>query len=198
MYMVSLQKFSQRVRDPRLLLGMVLILGGGVAGAALAGTSTTVLVPQAIENIAVGSDLHTDSFRLVEVPQNIAESYVHGMSIPLESRAQRSIATGELLSTKTLSRKKSGAVLALPLVLPIPSDMKAGDQVMIWSVPRSKEGNSEVVAQQATFVKARENRALTDGKVTVEVRVSRGGVANIIDSLSHGDSFVIVDSSDEQ
>ncbi len=198
MYMVSLQKFSQRVRDPRLLLGMVLILGGGVAGAALAGTSTTVLVPQAIENIAVGSDLHTDSFRLVEVPQNIAESYVHGMSIPLESRAQRSIATGELLSTKTLSRKKSGAVLALPLVLPIPSDMKAGDQVTIWSVPRSKEGNSEVVAQQATFVKARENRALTDGKVTVEVRVSRGGVANIIDSLSHGDSFVIVDSSDEQ
>ncbi|WP_216380748.1 hypothetical protein [Arcanobacterium phocae] len=196
--MVSLQKFSQRVRDPRLLLGMVLILGGGVAGAALAGTSTTVLVPQAIENIAVGSDLHTDSFRLVEVPQNIAESYVHGMSIPLESRAQRSIATGELLSTKTLSRKKSGAVLALPLVLPIPSDMKAGDQVTIWSVPRSKEGNSEVVAQQATFVKARENRALTDGKVTVEVRVSRGGVANIIDSLSHGDSFVIVDSSDEQ
>ncbi|WP_216379146.1 hypothetical protein [Arcanobacterium phocae] len=177
---------------------MVLILGGGVAGAALAGTSTTVLVPQAIENIAVGSDLHTDSFRLVEVPQNIAESYVHGMSIPLESRAQRSIATGELLSTKTLSRKKSGAVLALPLVLPIPSNMKAGDQVTIWSVPRSKEGNSEVVAQQATFVKARENRALTDGKVTVEVRVSRGGVANIIDSLSHGDSFVIVDSSDEQ
>ncbi len=198
MCMVSLQKFSQRVRDPRLLLGMVLILGGGVAGAALAGTSTTVLVPQAIENIAVGSDLHTDSFRLVEVPQNIAESYVHGMSIPLESRAQRSIATGELLSTKTLSRKKSGAVLALPLVLPIPSNMKAGDQVTIWSVPRSKEGNSEVVAQQATFVKARENRALTDGKVTVEVRVSRGGVANIIDSLSHGDSFVIVDSSDEQ
>ncbi|WP_216388468.1 hypothetical protein [Arcanobacterium phocae] len=176
---------------------MVLILGGGVAGAALAGTSSTVLVPQAIESIAVGSPLYEENFRLVEVPQSIAGSYVHGMSIPLESRAQRSIAAGELLSTETLGKQKTGIVMALPLALSVPTDMESGDQVTIWRVPRSKDDGGGVVAQRATFVKVKENRTMVDGKVTVEVRVSRGGVANIIDSLSRGDSFVIVDSSDE-
>ncbi|WP_157672838.1 hypothetical protein [Arcanobacterium phocae] len=176
---------------------MVLILGGGVAGAALAGTSSTVLVPQAIESIAVGSPLYEENFRLVEVPQSIAGSYVHGMSIPLESRAQRSIAAGELLSTETLGKQKTGIVMALPLALSVPTDMESGDQVTIWRVPRSKDDGGGVVAQHATFVKVKENRTMVDGKVTVEVRVSRGGVANIIDSLSRGDSFVIVDSSDE-
>lgn len=52
--MVSFAKLIRKARDPRLLLGMVLVIGGGTAGALLMSEPDSVLVPQATTDVAAG------------------------------------------------------------------------------------------------------------------------------------------------
>ncbi|USR79666.1 SAF domain-containing protein [Arcanobacterium pinnipediorum] len=190
--MLSIQRITQRARDPRILLGTVLVLGGGVVGGLLAQPTQSVYVPQASVHIAAGDHLTAEQFTFVEMPQDLAASYVHGSHIPQGSFAQRALAPGEFLPKATIGTAKEGNTIALSLAAPVSSDLKPGQEVTIWRIPHHYDGQASIVAQHALFVLVHETRAMTDGRPIVDVRLNDAGIAGVITALGNGDEFIIV------
>lgn len=152
----------------------------------------TVQIPQAIEHIAAGDRLTAKDFILVDVPAHLAASYVHGLELPEGTYAGRPLSPGELLSTSTLSTQHQGSTLVLPLTVPVSADIKPGQDVTIWRVPRTHDGQASIVAQHAIFVVTRETRSMSDGKQKVEVRLNEASVAHVMTALGQGDEFVVI------
>ncbi|QJC21326.1 SAF domain-containing protein [Arcanobacterium buesumense] len=194
--MISLERFTHRARDPRLLLGMVLIIGGGVGGAALAGTPDIVMVAQAKTDIAAGNNLNASDFALVPVPRDIAASYVQNLDFADGSRVRKTVSAGELLAVSSIGRHSGGVAVTLPLSLPVASDMTPGDEVMVWRVPHNKDSQASTVAQHSTFVRLLEQRSIGDGHLMAEIRVNQGALNAIVEALGQGDNFAVFEAQE--
>lgn len=192
--MVSFAKLIRKARDPRLLLGMVLVIGGGTAGALLMSKPDSVLVPQATTDVAAGDTLDKNNFTLIQMPRDIAHSYVHGLDFAPGSITQRSLSAGEFLPENAVGKKNVGIDIAVPVAVPQSSALKPGTTINVWRVPRDKDAHSEIIARDAIFVGVEERKVIADGKKFVNIRVNSGGVANIVEALGRGDGFVVVGS----
>lgn len=136
-------------KDPRLLLGVLLVLAS-VAGvsALVASQDKTVQVLVASREIPVGSVLEAADFDVAQVSLGgLAGTYMAADDpFPENAVAGTIIRRGELLARADLSKTESldRKPLGLDVEAPLPSGIRAGDRVDVWaSLPDGKNGYGE-------------------------------------------------------
>lgn len=132
-------------KDPRLLVGILLVCVSIVGVIALVGSADkTVGVYAAREDLPVGAKLSEEDFHVVPVRLGEVEGSYRLVSegLPENAVAQRLIPAGELLPlagvgrADALDRKPVGLTIEDPL----PVGTATGDRVDVWVSPRG-EGN---------------------------------------------------------
>lgn len=136
-------------RDPRLLLGLLLVLGS-VAGitALMASQDQTTEVLAAGRDLPVGTPLQAADFDVVSVRLgSVAGAYL-AADEPLPDntvaggliRKGELIARGDLSTADRLDRKPLG----LDVETPLPAGIKPGNRIDVWaSLPDGRNGFSE-------------------------------------------------------
>lgn len=136
-------------KDPRLLLGVLLVLGS-VAGvsALVASQDQTVRVLAAARDIPVGTVLEETDFDVVQVALGGLEgTYISAAdTFPEDAVAGTLVRRGELLARSDLSEaaELDRKPLGLDVQTPLPSGIRAGDRVDVWaSLPNGQNGYGE-------------------------------------------------------
>lgn len=136
-------------KDPRLLLGILLVLAS-VAGvsALVASQDRTTQVLAASRDLPVGTALKAADFDVVQVSLGGLEgTYVSaGDPFPQDAVAGNLLRRGELLVKADLTEadKLDRKPLGLDVQAPLPSGIRAGDRVDVWaSLPNGQNGYSE-------------------------------------------------------
>lgn len=132
-----------RWRDPRLWLGIVVVLASVVIGArVLASADDTVAVWQVARDVPADEDIDQADLRATRVhfeDASAASQYVHaGQPVPPGSHAVRDLHVGEILAVSAVSSAAAGSTRQLPLGVEAtnqPADLTAGDHVEVWAVP---------------------------------------------------------------
>src|SRR5687767_6086843 len=174
-------------RDPRLILGVLLVLVSTVLGAAAiaAGTSSTGYWAVRSEVRAGDPVKRSDLVRAEAHLPDDAARHVIRTDEALPARLadlvwKRDVGDGALVTRSVLTTQESGSVTELPLTITAgaaPTDLRRGDRVDVWVGP----GPGDDATQKAA-------RVLRDVRV-----VSRGGSAALRGAPSR---TVVVDVSD--
>lgn len=136
-------------KDPRLLLGVLLVLSS-VAGVSALVTSQdrSVQVLAASREMPVGTVLQASDFDVVQVSLGGLEGTYMSASDPFpeDAVAGTIIRSGELLSRAALTEAEDldRKPLGLDVQSPLPSGIRAGDRVDVWaSLPNGQNGYGE-------------------------------------------------------
>lgn len=132
-------------RDPRLVLGVLLVLASTVLGAAAvaAGSSTTGYWAVRSEVRAGDPVERTDLVKTDAHLPDAAARHLMRTDEPLPARLDqlvwaRDLGDGALVSRATLASDQAGGVTELPLTVAsgaAPSDLERGDRVDVWVGP---------------------------------------------------------------
>lgn len=179
--------------DPRLILGMVLVLAsvGGVA-ALIAGLDRTVTVYAASRPLAVGDRVDTDDLMLAEVRLGAVESgYLRAEALPEAGAVViRSIGEGELVPLASLGSAEEVDVTAVVVSSTgqLSEDVVAGARVDIWAAEQTDAGEygpPRVLVAGAGVVRTIETAAFGGGGAeAVELVVPRDDVAVVLDAVA--------------
>ena len=176
-------------RDPRLILGVLLVLVSTVLGAAAVAAGRNSTGYWAVRSDVRAGDpvQRTDLVRAeAHVPEDAARHLMPTDEV-LPARLDdlvwaRDVGDGALVSRAALADRQSGGVTELPLTVTAgaaPADLKRGDRVDVWVGP----GPGDDTGQKSILV-------LHDVRV-----VSSGGSATVRGALSR---TVLVDVSDAE
>lgn len=140
---VAVRGSRSRWRDPRLWLGVLLVLGSVALGAKLlAAADDTIAVWQLDRDVPAGLPLTSDDLRTTRVhfaDESTAESYlVTSGGLPPGVTLTRDVSAGELLTRSAITTDPGVPPEQLPLGVGgagLPSDLAAGDHVNVWAVP---------------------------------------------------------------
>jgi hypothetical protein len=133
-------------RDPRLVLGVVLLCGSVLAGARiLDGADETVPVlavrgPLAAGQVIEPSELTTVRLRFAD--ETDADRYLPGGTDLGDAVALRAIGAGELLPRDALGTGGAPALAELPLTLRVgrvPSAVRVGSSVDVWAAEPARD-----------------------------------------------------------
>lgn len=132
-------------KDPRLLVGILLVCVSIVGVIALVGSADkTVGVYAAREDLPVGAKLSAEDFHVVPVRLGEVEGSYRLVSegLPENAVAQRLIPAGELLPVAGVGRADAldRKPVGLTIEDPLPVGTATGDRVDVWVSPRG-EGN---------------------------------------------------------
>ena len=189
-------------KDPRLLIGILLVLAS-TAGviALLHSQNTTVQVYGAREDIAVGSAVTAED--LVAVPVRLGDATGAYLSVsggvPARGVALRLITQGELVPTSAigvsddLDRKPVG----LSVEDPLPTGTAAGDRVDVWVSLRTDTNTYE---EPELLLEAAEIAELTVGEsalgasreTLVQVLVDDVALPELLNALSNEARIAVV------
>jgi len=147
------RSLSSRWRDPRLWIGILLVLASVVVGArVLAAADDTVAVWEVNREIAAGMPIGSgdvDSTRLRFADAEDVDRYLLASEpIPVGAHLTRDVGAGELLPTASLTTTDSNVAYQLPLGVGsegVPAGLSVGDHVDVWAVPESEEPAAEPV-----------------------------------------------------
>ncbi|WP_306418593.1 SAF domain-containing protein [Arthrobacter pityocampae] len=189
-------------KDPRLLIGLLLVLSSTAGVIALLDSqNTTTQVYSAREDIAVGSKLTEED--LVAVPVrlgDVSDAYLTvAAGIPDAAVATRLVPRGELVPaaavgrTDGLDRKPVGLTVEDPL----PSGTAAGDRVDIWVSLRTDTNSYD---EPRLLLEAAEVAELTVGEsalggsssTLVQVLVDDGAMPALLGALSNDARIAVV------
>jgi hypothetical protein len=129
-------------RDPRLVVGLVLLCGSVVAGArVLDGADDTVPVlavraPVAAGQVIEPSELSTVRLRFTDGAD--ADRYLPGDADLGDTVALRPLGAGELVPRSAVGPAGGPSLVELPLTLRpgrVPSDVRIGSSVDVWAAP---------------------------------------------------------------
>lgn len=134
-----------RWRDPRLWLGLVLVLAATLFGAKLfAAADDTVQVWAADRGLVAGMPLSRGDLAAQRVhfndPSEVARYLATNADLPAEAHLSRDVGAGELLPRAAIATEADAALLRLPIGLratSIPVGLRAGDRVDVWATPQS-------------------------------------------------------------
>jgi hypothetical protein len=161
-------------RDPRLLVGVVLVAGSGLLGATLLSGDATVAVWATRDALAEGEPVRADALVRREVQfsdQSDADRYVAASDpIPAGATVSRDVGAGELLPRAAIAPAQQAAVVELPLRVAseaVPASVRTGSVVDVWVAP-SPDRAATVDGDAAARL------VLSDVRV---LAVSRGGGA---------------------
>lgn len=166
-------------RDPRLLLGLVLVLGSVAGVVALVDRADqTTDVYAAARNIPVGSTLSTDDLTVIRVRLgNLQETYLTpSTGIPKGAVATSLLREGELVSRADLGtpvdlfRKPVG----LRIEDPLPSGTGPGARVDVWAATpdgRNGFGKPQMVLEAAEISELTVSESALGATRTTEILV---------------------------
>lgn len=161
-------------RDPRLLVGVVLVAGSGLLGATLLSGDATVAVWATRDALAEGEPVRADSLVRREVrfsDQSDADRYVAAADpFPGGATLSRDVGPGELLPRAAIAPEQEAPVVELPLRVAaqaVPATVRTGSVVDVWVTPSPDRATGTDADAAARLV-------LSDVRV---LAVSRGGGA---------------------
>lgn len=190
-------------RDPRLLVGLLLVLGATVAGGLLvAGADETVPVLSARETLVRGDVLAEADLRVVRVrlDDGVGSAYLPA-GTPLEagSVALRTVPAGELLPASAVGRSEEldSRPVALDWQGPRPDGLVRGAAVDLWVAPR--QGTSDFGVPEL-LVGSADVFAVVDGDgglgsqsdTQVQVMLEPDGVRSLLGALAAEDRIDLV------
>lgn len=158
-------------RDPRLLVGLVIVAACVLAGARLmAGADDTVAVWTLRADLPAGSpvdEADLESARLRFGSEEAAGRYLSASAVIPEGMVLlRDLGAGELLPRAALGPEGARGLAELPLSVAselVPSGLRPGELVDVWVTPPQRAGSAEAVRvlEQVRVVAApREGSAL--------------------------------------
>ncbi len=172
---------TDRWRDPRLWLGLLLVCGSVAVGAKLlAAADETVAVWQLTASARAGTPISADGLRTTRVHFDDAAAvsayWPTSQPLPENARLLRDVSQGELLSSAAVTGSDVFSLRQMPLAVSssgFPTSLSVGDHVDVWAVPQEEgaEDPSRVLAD-ATVT------ALGDGS-----SVGSGGDREVVVSL---------------
>ncbi len=174
-------------RDPRLLVGLLLVLVPVVAGGRLvAATDETVAVWAARETLASGDAIAPGALSAVRVHLDDAVAPYLSADQPLPDGlvALRTLGPGELVPTAAVGR--ADELTRLPLGLPyegqLPSGLVKGSRVDVWITPAAvagepADGSPRQLASRVEVAEVTTGDGFTAGAATVQVYLSEEEVA---------------------
>ncbi len=189
-------------RDPRLLIGLLLVVASVVSVVALVGAAdSTIEVYAAKESISVGQKVTVDSLVKVRVRLGDAEgAYLVGSAeVPADVVALRLLPKGELVARSLLGRADAldRKPAALTIDQPLPKDAVVGSRVDVWvSLPDAHNGFAEAKkmltgAEIAELTQA--STALGGSKSTqLQVLVSESELPPLLSALANKAKVAVV------
>ena len=189
-------------KDPRLLLGLLLVLAS-VAGvsALVASQDHTIQVLAASREIPVGSVLEADDFDVVQVSLGgLAGTYMSAADpFPENAVAGTIIRRGELLSRADLVKAEDldRKPLGLDVQSPLPSGIRAGDRVDVWaSLPNGQNGYGEprrlLTAAEISELSVNESVIAGADATRLLVLVEDGDLPALLGALSNQAKIAVV------
>lgn len=129
-------------RDPRLLVGVVLVAGSGLLGATLLAGDATVAVWATRDALAEGEPVRADALVRREVrfsDQSDADRYLAAAdTLPGGATLSRDVGAGELLPRAAIAQDQEAPVVELPLRVAaeaVPATVRTGSVVDVWVTP---------------------------------------------------------------
>jgi hypothetical protein len=138
--------YRERWRDPRLLVGIALVIGSLFGVLALVNASDdTVSVWAVSEDIVAGASVSESQLSAVSVHLPDIEPYVKASeAISPELLATRDFAAGELLTRAGVAPSTAAGrqrIVTLPVLRnQMPADLRVGDRVDVYVVERGSDG----------------------------------------------------------
>lgn len=189
-------------RDPRLLVGLVIVAVCVLAGARLvAGADDTVAVWTVRADLPAGSpvgEADVESARMRFGSEEAAGRYLPASApIPDGMVLLRELGAGELLPRAALAPEDGGSLAELPLSVPselVPTGLRPGELVDVWVTPPQRAGAAEeavrVLEEVRVVAAPREASALgpaTTRQVVVGVPEDQDGLlARALAQLAEG------------
>jgi hypothetical protein len=143
-------------RDPRLVIGVLLVCLSVALGAQLLGGRDDVTQVWAVrEALSAGESVSPDDLRPVGV--RFAEGSDAARYVAAAERladgtvVTRDLSAGELVPLAALAQADAAAVLELPVAVPgggVPAGLAAGDRVDVWSVPLARAASRAPRAEE--------------------------------------------------
>jgi hypothetical protein len=193
-------------RDPRLVVGVLLVCASVLLGARLLSTGDdTVPVWATTGPVAAGAPLSPDDLRTVRVrfaAEADARRYL-AADVPLGEGlvAARDLGEGELVPADAVE-PEAEALRELPLTVPagaVPPGARVGSRVDVWAVPRQGGGGDTTTARGRLLLEDVPVLAVGGGGVggpealrQVVVGVDAGtDVGTVVDALGRGSALLV-------
>lgn len=196
-------------RDPRLLIGLVLVFGSvALAGRLFAEADRTVPVYAARVTLPAGSTLAAEQLVVARLRLTGASArYLDATGpVPAGLVVQRTVGRGELLPVAALAR--AAALTARPVTVPladgVPAGIVPGGRVDLWATttgdPRSEgEGEGDDAPQQLAagvevyHVSTGEQGGLATGRAAaVQVLVPQDRLPAVLAALARDDAIALL------
>lgn len=199
-------------RDPRLLLGLLLILVSVVVGASVVGRARDTTGVWALAHpVGAGASITEADLRVVQVhldPATLARYVPADADTARGAVALRGLAAGELLAVDSLGRV--GDLTSRPVTVPVAGNVPRGvveaALVDVWVVPSTSSAVTTTTATTAEagepqrLVEAAEVTAVVDGAgalasrsgADVQVLVPEGALPAVLRAISQDDDLVLV------
>ncbi|PPK97831.1 hypothetical protein CLV92_103366 [Kineococcus xinjiangensis] len=191
-------------RDPRLLVGLVLVLGSVLVGArTVEAAQRTTPVWAAVAPLAVGQVVDAEDLRVVEVrlDPGIAGAYVPASTPPAADWvAVRPLAAGELLPRSGVG---TGTELSVrPVSVPqssVPAGVAVGVQVDVW-VTWGREADAGSAPRAEPLLTGAEVSAVTGAagslgarrSTEVQVLVPQERLPDVLAALAAAEALILV------
>ena len=189
-------------RDPRLVLGCVLVAGAAVVGSlVVAGADETVPVLVAGSTLVAGDGVSADDLRAVRVRLDaVAPAYLPADAVLGEGVvALRTVAAGELVPAAALGARDELRTrpIAVPLAGARTEGLVRGAQVDVWVAERRAASDYEppelVVAAAAVHGVTEGTSGLSSSSGTqVQVLLEPDGVQRVLGAMADGDRVDLV------
>lgn len=189
-----------RWKDPRLLVGIVLVLISVLLGSLLVSrlaATTPVLVARG--DVVIGDPLEAEDFTVAEVRLGDQRGlYADAPSdIPDGAVASRSVTDGEMLPLAAIGQ--SADVPLRPVVIAVDAavaeSVAPGGRVELWHTPTSRQeapAAAEQLVEGGVVRRVDTGSSLGMRSMTVEVLVPADDVAPVLEALAQGDRVDVI------
>lgn len=193
-------------RDPRLLIGLVLVLASVVLGARVVGAAQETIGVWALSHaVGAGQPLTASDLRVVQVhlDEGTTSAYLVGSEVPgPDLVALRGLGAGELVPRSALGR--TGDLTSRPVTVPVagnvPQGVQVGALVDLWVVRTDAVATTEEPTEPELLVEAAEVSAVAAGGgalgarsgADVQVVVPSAALPAVLQAVSQDDDLVLV------
>ncbi|MFD1720067.1 SAF domain-containing protein [Amnibacterium endophyticum] len=189
--------------DPRILIGVVLVVASALGTTALVSALTrSVVVYRAAHALVAGERVTAD--RLVAASVRLGDAQGLYLTGPLPAAglvATRTVAAGEVVPRSAVgtSAELATATVVVDLASPLADGVGAGTDVDLWSAPRlegaqERYGPPVVLVNDAVVARVPTSSGLIAGgrEDAVEVQVPRDEVAALLEAQADGSRIAAV------
>lgn len=193
-------------RDPRLLIGLALVLASVVLGARVVGAAQqTIGVWALARDVGAGQPLTTADLRVVQVHLDAATATAYLAAsdvLDADLVALRGLGAGELVPRSALGR--SGDLTSRPVTVPVagnvPQGVQVGALVDLWVVRADGVSASDDASEPERLVEAAEVSAVVTGGgalgarsgADVQVVVPEAAMPAVLQAVSDDADLVLV------